>query len=190
MKKIAAYASLAALGALSLPHAQAQSSYGLASQLSQQELSKPWTVSAALRGFYDDNWNTAPSAAAKSSVGMEVSPSFGLNLTKEQTYIGLNARYVGRFYEGRPNNSWENEFQFGAALNHAFSERNKVELTDSFVYSQQPDVTTAPGAGFATFRSNQNSVRNSLNANFTFGLTPTLSAVVGYGNNWYQYEQK
>ncbi len=192
MKKIAAFASFAAFGAMSLPLAQAQSTYSLAPQLSQQELSKPWSISASLRGFYDDNWNTANKALnPQHSFGGEISPAFSLNLPMEQTYIGLNARYTGRYYENRANNSWENEFQFGAVLNHQFSERFKLEFNDSFVYSQNPDVINAPNTAFATpLRSNQNSKRNSANINFTFGLTPTVSLVLGYGNNWYSYQQK
>ena len=192
MKKIAAFASFAALGALSLPSAQAQTSYSLAPQLTQQELSKPWSISASLRGFYDDNYNTAHKALnPQHSFGAEVSPAFSLNMPMEQTYIGLNARYVGRYYENRPGHSWENEFQFGVTLNHQISERHKLEFSDNFVYSQQPDVISAPNTAFATaLRSNQNSKRNSANIGFTFGITPTVSLVLGYGNNWYSYEQK
>ena len=40
------------LGAISVATARAE------------DTSKPWNVSASLRGFYDDNWNTAPSHSA------------------------------------------------------------------------------------------------------------------------------
>jgi hypothetical protein len=54
--------------------------------LTAVERSKPWSVSAALRGFYDDNYATAPSGPLrKGSWGMDFSPSLSLNFPFEQT---------------------------------------------------------------------------------------------------------
>src|SRR5438034_6148479 len=98
MKRIAACASFAALGAMGLSNANAQSAYSLAPQLTQQELSKSWSISAALRGFYDDNYNTANKVNnPQDSFGFEITPTVAFNLPLEQTYIGLNARYSGRY---------------------------------------------------------------------------------------------
>lgn len=52
MKRIVASVSLVAVGATAL---QADLLPGLTT-----ESGKPWTVSATLRGFYDDNINTIP----------------------------------------------------------------------------------------------------------------------------------
>ena len=52
MKKIVASVGLVAVGASGL---QAELLPGLTT-----ESGKPWTVSATLRGFYDDNINTYP----------------------------------------------------------------------------------------------------------------------------------
>ena len=69
MNKITATVGLVALGAASI---QAQN---LAPGAGTQEATKPWSISASLRGFYDDNYTTSPSQDERDSVGFEVSPS-------------------------------------------------------------------------------------------------------------------
>jgi hypothetical protein len=105
MKKLTAIAGSAVVGVLGLAGAHAQSVYGLAPNLTSQELSKSWSVQATLRGFYDDNYTTAPDGPGKlDSFGFEVTPSVSLNLPREQTYIGLTAAYTARWFEDRQNN--------------------------------------------------------------------------------------
>ena len=67
MKTITSSFGILALGAVSL-HAV------YAPGLTTSEASKGWTVSAGVRGFYDDNYNTAPSATSESSIGFELTP--------------------------------------------------------------------------------------------------------------------
>src|SRR4029078_3486603 len=101
MKKLITSAGLVVLGAASL---NAQQLYAPAPGLTTTQLTKPWTVSAAVRGFYDDNYSLTPSAGLidpatgakikpQSSFGWEVTPSVGLNWAMEQTYIGLSYAY-------------------------------------------------------------------------------------------------
>src|ERR1700689_3826381 len=100
MKKIIASIGLVALGAV---NSQAQYAPGL----TPQEAAKPWALSASLRGFYDDNYLTLPKTilnpgfgepgapnagheftqGARSSWGVEVSPSASFNHTAEQTFV-------------------------------------------------------------------------------------------------------
>src|SRR5947208_11184858 len=83
MKKIVASVGLVAVSAAS--GVQAASLAGITS-----EGAKPWSVSATLRGFYDDNINTAHSSSAKQSTyGFEVSPALTLNWVLEQTTMSL-----------------------------------------------------------------------------------------------------
>ena len=86
MKKIVTTAGLAALGVVSM---QAAPDVGL----TPSQTSKPWSLSANLRGFYDDNITTAPNAIAEDSVGIEFSPAISLNLvmTKFRLIAGLNS---------------------------------------------------------------------------------------------------
>jgi len=86
MKKLIASASLISIGVAGMQAAYAPG-------LSSAEASKPWSIGASLRGFYDDNYTTSPSALSRSTWGTEIEPSFGLNLPLDQTYIGLSYTY-------------------------------------------------------------------------------------------------
>ena len=98
MKKILASASLAAVGAFSLNAANI-------SMLSPLETAKPWSISAGLRGFYDDNYAMRPKSLARESFGFEVSPSAKLNIIKEQTRFTLGYDYIMRYFEDRTNDT-------------------------------------------------------------------------------------
>ncbi len=187
MKKITASAGLAALGMIGLTGAYAQN-YGLA-QLTPQESSKPFSLGATLRGFYDDNYNTLPKATARESFGFEISPSASLNFPLEQTYIGLSYIYTLKWFEDRVSDNFDQTHQFTANLNHAFSERYKVDLHDSFVVAQEPEVLDPGSAVASPLRTTGSNLRNHGGLSFTAGLTPMLSVVLGYANTYYDYEQ-
>src|ERR1039457_6400243 len=97
MKRIVASVSLVAVGASSL---QAALLPGMTT-----ESGKPWTVSATLRGFYDDNINTFPDnfqVAHRGSAGFEVNPSLKFSFPMEQTSISFSYDYSLKYYENRP----------------------------------------------------------------------------------------
>src|SRR3954468_10234473 len=102
MKKIVASVGLVALGASGLSSAWAAE---------VEAPSKPWSISATLRGFYDDNTATLPDNAAvlpgqhRESYGFEISPSAGFVWTREQTSISLNYLFSLKYYENTPPNS-------------------------------------------------------------------------------------
>jgi hypothetical protein len=184
MRKIIASAGLVALGATGLQAAYAPG-------LSTMETSKPWTVSATLRGFYDDNYNTAPSGTNKlSSFGFEVRPSLGLNLSLGQTYVGLRYIYDMKYYVDRVDNKYDQSHQFDAVLSHTISERYSIDLSDSFVIAQEPELLAPSSGGFSSFvRTDGNNIRNQASAAFTAQLTTVLSLVLGYDNTLIDYEQ-
>ncbi|HWI56660.1 MAG TPA: hypothetical protein VNZ22_05505, partial [Bacillota bacterium] len=100
MKKIVASVGLVALGASAM-QASAQ-------DLGGPDTSKPWSVSATLRGFYDDNTGTVPDAVPvnhRGSAGWEVSPSATLNWSLEQTTISLGYLYSLKYYQNTPPTS-------------------------------------------------------------------------------------
>jgi hypothetical protein len=189
MNKIIMTASLAALGAVSL-----QAAYDPG--LSATERSKPWSVAASLRGFYDDNYTTSPShpsaaypgVAARSSYGMEVSPSASLNLPLDQTLISLSYQYSMRYYEDREKNTADHSHQFNARLNHAFTENYRLDLSDSFVIAQEPEVldpsTSVP------MRMNGNNMRNTAAAKFSADITRLFGVELGYSNSLYDYDSE
>src|SRR5436309_14665470 len=144
MKKIITTVSLAAFGATGL-----QAAY--APDLSPTSANRMWSVSAALRGFYDDNYLTAPShgggiaPAKRHSFGLEASPSFNLNIPLEQTFIGLGYTYRFIWYEDRDReftdpatgkkfseHAYDQAHQATLKLDHAFSEASKLEINDTF----------------------------------------------------------
>lgn len=182
MKKTIASASLIALGAASIHAANAPG-------LTSIETSKPWSVSATLRGFYDDNYATRPSNIARDSFGFEFSPSASLNLPLDQTYIGLSYTYGLKYYEDRTKNTADHSHQFTGKLNHAFTERHKLDLSESFVLAQEPQLIEPPGPTTSPLRSDGDNMRNTASATFTAEVTRLVSVLVGYSNNLYDYDQ-
>jgi hypothetical protein len=194
MKKIITTVSLAAIGATG---AKAFNS----DALSPSSPSKVWSVSAALRGFYDDNYTTAPSKGGpaapnkRSSWGFEVSPSFNINIPLEQTFIGLGYTYRFTYYEDRdfsanPEDPFDQTHQANLKLDHRFTDSTRVEVRDTFVASVEPtivdpDFVVTPGR----LRTDSDIFRNTGSFTFTTELTPTVGAELGYTNNYYDYEQ-
>jgi len=183
MKKFIASAGLVAVGATGLHAAYAPG-------LSPLETSKPWSISATVRGFYDDNYATAPSSftGKKDSYGIELSPSAAINIPLEQTYIGASYIYTVRYYEGRPNHKFDQSHEANLKLDHEFSERYKVNFNDGFAYSQEPEILQPTGGGFSIFtRTLASALRNRATINLTAAVTELLSLQPGYQNTWYDF---
>src|SRR2546422_7901486 len=128
MKRIVASVGLVAVGASGV---HAASVAALTS-----EGAKPWSVSATLRGFYDDNVGTTASSQNRTkSFGFEISPGFNLNWAVEQTTMSLGYVYSFLYYEKKPplfdpakqefvdQDKYDQTHSFKALLNHVFSER-------------------------------------------------------------------
>jgi len=183
MKRFVATVGLAAFGAASL---QAQGTAGLTSTMA-----KPWSVSATLRGFYDDNFNTAPGNTNKQDVfGFEVSPSLAFQWANPQTHISAGYVYSFKQYDHRPAGQTEKYDQthaFNVALEHAFSQRTQLIVGDSFVIGQEPDYLRA-GNSLATFqRLPGNNIRNYGSVAFKEQFTRLFGVEVGYNNAYYDY---
>jgi hypothetical protein len=154
---------------------------------------KPWSVSATLRGFFDDNINTAPSSGVRQKVGswgVEISPGFGLNWVQDTTSLSLGYRYSLKEYEERAPgfNKTDQTHIFDAALNHAFSDRYRIALSDSFVLGNEPDLIRAQNTEDTFFRT-ENTIRNYGSIIFNAELTPILGLELGYDNAFYDYHQ-
>lgn len=163
--------------------------YSLAPTLSPQELSKMWSIAASMRAFYDDNYNTAPRGMANDSFGFEIQPTFSLNLPLEQTYIGFKVDYSYRWYEDSRAPKTDHTINLTTTVNHAFSERYKVSLTDSLALAEEDTILdTSPGV-VAPLRTQGTNFRNRIGLDFTGNLTEALSAVLGYANTFYDYRQ-
>lgn len=188
MKKIVASVGLAALGASGL---QAASLPAIVA-----EEGKPWTISATLRGFYDDNFNAAPDAAdlgdyERDSFGFEVNPSITLAFPLGQTAIGLGYSYSYKNYENRPVGSDghdDSSHTFNASLDHAFSPRASVAVRDSFVIGQEPDLLRTGNAMTTFQRVPGDNIRNFGAIDFRAMLTEQFGFEVGYANSYFNYD--
>lgn len=177
MKKIFASVGMVALGAAAV---------NVASAADQN-----WSVSASLRGFYDDNYTTAPKGAEEDSFGVVVTPSVGMNLSTDQTTLSLKYTFGAYWYQQRQsdgNDAWDLTHQFDALLAHAFSQRLSVDVTESFVMSQEPALLDPTGLTTNPYRVDGDNIRNYANATLTAQLAERWSAVLGYANTYYNYD--
>lgn len=162
-----------------------------AHELTPIEASKPWSISAALRGFYDDNYTTSPDSLKQETFGYQVTPSVSVNLPWDQTFLGVSYEYSLKFYEDRRDNKYDQSHKFDLRLDHDFSERYNLEVNDSLVIAQEPEVLSPSGGALATpLRTEGDNLRNLGTIDFTAQLTELLSLELGYANTFYDYEQE
>src|SRR5215831_9531325 len=191
MKKIVASVGLVALGASGVQTAFAQDF--------SADNSKPWSIAATLRGFYDDNVNGWPNSApvppgfSRGSWGFEISPSAMLRWSTEQTTATLGLLYQFKYYENKPilnSDNYDQIFTFTAGLHHNFSERYQVDVKDSFVIGQEPDILRS-GDFFTTYqRVPGDNIRNYGSIVFDAELTPEAALQLGYDNTYVDYSDK
>jgi len=183
MKRLVATVGLAAFGAAGL---QAQTIPTLTANPT-----KPWSVSGTLRGFYDDNLNTAPEGTHKQGVfGFEVSPNLAFQWGNDQTKVSAAYVYSFKYYDHTPTGQsqrYDQDHAFNIALEHAFSHRTQLVAGDSFVVGQEPDYLRA-GNSLATFqRIPGNNIRNYGSISLKEQFTRLFGIEVGYNNAYYDY---
>src|SRR5438132_14298428 len=135
MKKLVASVGLVALGSSGL---QAAPPGALSA-----DTAKNWSVSATLRGFYDDNVNTFHSNP-RDTFGFEVNPAVNYVVRwQEQSYLLASYQYAFKYYDRKPVGNvdhYDQTHTFEFALSHAFSPRYQIALQDSFLIGQEPDL--------------------------------------------------
>jgi len=181
MKKIIASAGLVAVSTAGLQAA--------APGLSPMESTKPWSISATLRGFYDDNYTAIHKSDEEESFGIELRPAVALNIPLDQTLLGASYVYSMRWYEARENNSADHTHEVTLFANHRFSQRYGVDVRNAFIYSQEPTQVDDEGAVTTFLRTDADAFRNRANIEFDAQLTDLVGLGLGYGNNWYDYDQ-
>jgi hypothetical protein len=187
MNKVIATVGLAALSAASV---QAQ----YAPTLTPLETSKPWSISATLRGFYDDNYLTLPKNYTVDGVtthplaswGTEIIPSASVYHSVEDTMY--SASYIYDLRWNAEHSTTDQSHIFNGRVEHEFSERYKLSVSDSFIIAQEPtvidsDVISTP------LRVEGNNVHNTGHIDFTDSLTKELDLHVGYANSIYHYQE-
>jgi hypothetical protein len=187
MKKIIALAGLIAIGS----SVGLQAQYTAPPVLTREEVSKPWSVSASLRGFYDDNYLAAHREFKDDSFGIEFSPAGAVHFNPtDQTRLRLDYIYSLKYYEGRPEEEFDHSHEFRGRVDHRFSERANISLEDAFVYAQEPiiideGVPTAVGR----LETDADAYRNRAAINGNFQLTELWGIGAGYQNLWVDWRQ-
>src|SRR5207249_4141092 len=76
-----------------------------------------------------------------------------------------------------------------ASLDHAFDQRYRVGIRDSFVIGQEPDTLRNGGYAFATYqRVPGDNIRNYGAINFNAQLTRNFGIELGYANGYVDYD--
>ena len=147
---------------------------------------KIWEVTGSLRGFYDDNYTTSPEDLAEESWGIEVSP--GINLTiGEGTDLEFSAGYAFgiRYYEDRETDNEEYGQELGVSLNTSFSDTSVLQLSNSVVIAQEPEILN----GGTPLRTEGDNLRNTLSAVYRQIVSGNIKAELGYGNSLFDYDE-
>lgn len=184
MNKIIASVGLVALGAANV---QAQNAM-------DTPAAKWWNVQATVRGFFDDNINSAQHPGPHSHVwGFEVRPKVGVTWSDDQTSITADYAYSFLHYDKKPlgnTHRYDQDHTFNAMLTHAFSERYTVQVRDSFVIGQEPDALRHDAAFHTPFRVAGDNIVNSAAVVFNAELTRELGLELGYENGFYDYKDE
>src|SRR5262249_13195751 len=85
------------------------------------------------------------------------------------------------------DHKYDQSHQADFKLSHAFTDRYKLDLADSFVKTSEPDLIAPGNAPNATLRTRQDVLRNYASATFSAGLTDQVSALLGYSNTLYDF---
>jgi hypothetical protein len=152
--------------------------------------SKWWQVSAALRGFYDDNYTTAPDDLAQESFGFEIRPGFDVGHKGEQHTIKLSTIYSARWFEDRKDEEWDHNFIADLAGEYQATENHVVRLNDTFSYTSEGTLLDQNGVITTPVRSDGSNIRNLADLRYVGQFTPLIGLEVGYQNTFYDFDQE
>jgi hypothetical protein len=152
---------------------------------------KIWNVSATLRGFYDDNYDTANSGLnPRGSYGFEVSPQIMLAVPLQQTELGLRNTYAMTYYQEREElgqSPVDQSDQLDLWVDHAFTERWQAKLMDTFVVAQEPQLVNTVPTSYP-FRVSGSNIRNTATITLNTDWTRLFSTSLSYQNSFYDYQ--
>ena len=180
MKRAVVAAGAFALGAVGLNGANV-------SGLTHQEASKWWIVSGSLRSFYDDNMFNSFSGSEQSSFGLQFQPGVSINLPLTRTLISASYDWTMDFYEARVASKIDQTHLFDGRVNHNFSERYFLDLTDRFAISDQP-IIPPDGAETNFGREDASNTRNDFAVDFSALMRPAFGLLGGYKSSLQDYE--
>ena len=159
--------------------------------LNAQQTKKAWSVSASLRGFYDDNFNSQSGANKQSSTGIEISPSIDFGVAGEQSSFDVGYDLTARYYEKAVSGSSDHSdftHNFNATATHALSEQVRLNANEQFVVGQEPDLQRGP-IDNPQHISGDN-VRNYATVGANIQATTLLGFQVSYNNTLVDYDDE
>lgn len=146
-----------------------------------------------LRGFYDDNPGSYQRGLERESLGYELSPSFKVGWVLPQSTIVAGYTYSFKQYEESQatwNDKYTHTHNFNAALDHRFSERFSMKLSDSFVIGQEPDLLRTGNTTANPLYTDGNNIRNYARVSFAGQVSSTFGVQVSYDNAFYDYDDE
>lgn len=186
MNKFAASVGILALGTTAIHAVEATA-------LNSMQRTKPWSVAASLRGFYDSNINATENKV--DSFGFEITPSVDYGIIGEQTSFNLGYQFTGRYFEtplsnqADPNDHWQYTHIFDGAFSHTFSPRLNLLVRDSFVIGQEPDILRAGNQPLSTAQQvSGDNIVNYGSILLSAEVTELLGFDLGYNNSYYNYD--
>ena len=180
MKRAVVAAGAFALGAVGLHGANVAG-------LTSQEMSKWWIVSGSLRSFFDDNMYNSPDGFEESSFGLEVRPGISLNVPLSRTLISASYDFTLNYFEARAKNKFDQTHLFDGRLNHKFSQRYEMDVTERFSLSDEPVIFGGAQNVFRR-RDDASNTRNSLAVDFSALTRSTFGWLGGYRNDLQDYK--
>jgi hypothetical protein len=184
MKKVISSVGLIALGTAAMQAGDAVP--GIRWGLEPQQSAKPWSISAAVRGFYDDNWNTGYGDVRDGTSGIQISPGISLSLPMDNTFLAASYRYDYIYYFDRDDKNYDMAHDAELRFKHNFTEQFRFRLNDSFVVSQEPTVISE-GPVNTPLRTDGNNMRNSLDTGIEYDFTELWGVGISYRNFWVDY---
>ncbi len=161
--------------------------------LNAQQTKKAWSMSASLRGFYDDNFNSQSGANKQSSTGVEVNPSIDFGVAGDQSSFNVGYDFMARYYEKALNGTSDHSdftHQFNLTATHAFSERVRMNASEQFVVGQEPDILSQGGTISTPQRISGNNYRNTASVGGKVQATTLLGLGASYDNTIVDYEDQ
>ena len=152
---------------------------------------KYWSVSASLRGFWDDDYNIT--GTGRGSWGFEVLPSISIHVPGQQTDFGVRYTYGLYYYEDRQEigvDAIDQTHELDLWLDHAFNDRWRASVNDSFAVGQEPELLNPnPVTGVATpYRINGDNLSNHGALQLNTEWTRLFSTSLTYNNGLYDYQ--
>ena len=105
---------------------------------------RPWTVSLAVKGFYDDNIYARQGVSAsgiklkEDSVGLDVSPSLRFNVPLDQGSVNFGYQYGMRWYEARNDNKIDQYHIITGDFTHNFNSASNWMFTTPLQWRKSP----------------------------------------------------